>query len=162
MARTKTASLVLALLLGFSTISLAQSPAKGEHAGHGAHGDSAKVRGQGRQGGPLGFLLKGIDLTADQKAKLQALAPQHGMKRDSAGRGERLERPSREERSANREQMREQMKDRREQMLEDVRSILTAEQLTVFERNLAEAKDRLGEGREGRRGKGKGREGKQG
>jgi Spy/CpxP family protein refolding chaperone len=149
MARTKMTGLVLALTLGVSTVSLAQAPAKGEHAGHGEHGDSAKVRGRG-PAGPLGFLLKDIELTADQKAKLQALAPQYGMKRDSANRGER---PSREERIA----LREQMQGRREQMLADFRAILTPDQLTVFERNLAEAKGRAGEGREGRRGKGKGR-----
>lgn len=108
-------------------------------------------RGEGRRGGPDGFLLKDITLTDAQKTQLKALRT-----------------AEREKMQANREQMRKQfeemrsarergdtaaaraimqrnrqaMEQNREQHLAAIRNILTAEQRTQFDRNVAELKQR--------------------
>jgi Spy/CpxP family protein refolding chaperone len=146
MRSSKTAGLVLALVLGAASAGLAQQPSQGQRDG------KARQEWQGRKqhDGGFGMLLKGIELTAEQKTQLQAL------------RGKQGSEAQRTERSAVREQMRAaresgdtaalralrtqqvaRMQQHREAMFGQIRTILTPAQQEVFDRNVAEAKTRF-------------------
>ena len=156
--RSRVTGLAIALVLGTASATLAQQPAEG-HKQHGKAKQSMQARGQGRG---VGALLKGIELTADQKAKLQALRPARG---DNAQRGDGNE-AAREQLKAARERgdtaaLREfrtqraaEMKQRHEAFVRDVRAILTPAQREVFDKNVAEMQKKLEErGKRGDRGK---------
>src|SRR5215216_4122222 len=143
MARIKTMGLVLAMTLGAASVSLAQEP---QHDRDSQHGSGAQQwQGQrGHQGG-FGFLLKGIDLTEQQRSQLRALREKQGQRTNGGDRSE-----IREQIDAARErgdtaalrrirtQMRAQMQQRHERMIADVRSILTPAQRELFDRNVKE------------------------
>lgn len=145
MRSSRTAGLVLALVLGAATAGLAQQPGKGQQEGR----PRQEWQGRRQQGG-YGMLLQGIELTAEQKTQLQALR----------GKGDVEERA--EERDALREQMKTarekndtaalrqlraqqvtRMQQHREQMISQIRGILTPAQQQVFDQNVADAKARF-------------------
>lgn len=134
------AGLALALTLGMSTVSEAQQ---------------RRGPGQGGRDG-MAMLFRGIELTDAQKEQLKALRGKQG----PAARGrEQFEKQREEARALRekgdtagirklREEARDEMRSRNEQMLKDVRSILTPAQREVFEKNIAEAGERMHERRE--------------
>ena len=159
MKRTIVAGLALALTLGAASVSSAQETERGKR--------------DGRR--PVAGMLKGIELTEQQKEQLKALREKQGPIAMDRSQFEKL----RSEMKAARErsdtaalrtlrtqghelmkQRRETMKQHREQMLGQVRNILTPAQREVFEKNIATAKERMKEhGRDGFRGGKRGHDG---
>lgn len=151
MRSSRISGLVLALVVGAATAGMAQQPVQqGQHR-HGQRGQGTEHAWQGRgQHGGFGMLLKGIDLTDQQKGQLMELRARQGEKARS-GEQSRI----REQVKAAREkgdtaalrQLRVQrmaeMKQHRDQMFASIRSILTPAQRTVFDRNVADAQKRF-------------------
>ena len=141
----------------------------GQGAPRRAKSDSAKgERFEKRGGGPDGFLLRGITLTDAQKNELKALRTSQQEKvKASRGGGDNQMNEAREARQrgdtaaarAIMQRNRLAMEQARAQHVAAVRNILTAEQRTQFDKNVAELKQREpGRGdRVGARGKKGGR-----
>ena len=113
------------------------------------------------RGGPEGMLLKGITLTADQKQKLADLrtrdreAWQKDHPRGANGQDGANARPRREPGDTTGfGARRAEMEKRFDARIAEVRNILTADQRTQFDKNVAEMKAHRAEngGRFGRRG----------
>jgi Spy/CpxP family protein refolding chaperone len=147
MRSSKTAGLVLALMLGAASAGLAQQPSN-EHKDTTRQG---RQEWQGRRhGGGFGMLLKGIELTDQQKTQLKALHEKRGDDREQGQRGElRDEVKTARERGDTaklrefRQQQFTRMQQNREEITRQVRAILTPAQQQVFDRNVADAKDRF-------------------
>jgi len=148
MQSSRTAGLVLALVLGAASAGLAQQPSH-EHKDTTRQG---RQEWQGRRGGGRGFgmLLKGIELTDQQKTQLKALHEKQDDNREQGQRGElRDDVKSARERgdAAKLRELRQQhftrMQQNREQMIRQVRALLTPAQQQLFDRNVADAKDRF-------------------
>jgi Spy/CpxP family protein refolding chaperone len=157
MRRTSMAmALSLALSLGAVGAAAAQSaqaPQRVEHEG----------RGWGR--GPGKGLMKGINLTADQKARLKELrkreqsdpSSQQFRKAMADARAAR-QRGDTAAARAQMQAMRPQMEQARERQVASIRSILTPDQQKQFDANLAQWKQHAGERRGGRDGTHSGRQ----
>jgi Spy/CpxP family protein refolding chaperone len=113
------------------------------------------------RGGPEGMLLRGITLSADQQQKLADLRTRERQEwqkdhpRGANGQNGADARPRREPGDTTGfAARRAEMEKRFEQRIADVRNILTAEQRTQFDKNVAELKARRAEngGRFGGRG----------
>jgi Spy/CpxP family protein refolding chaperone len=113
------------------------------------------------RGGPEGMLLRGITLSADQKQKLADLRTRERQEwekdhpRPANGQDGANARPRREPGdTAGFAARRAQMEKRFEQRVAEVRNILTADQRTQFDKNVAEMKAHRAEhgGRFGGRG----------
>lgn len=146
MRSSKTAGLVLALVLGAASAGLAQQPSQGQRDGEGRQ----EWQGRKQHGRGFGMLLKGIELTAEQKTQLQALRSKqgdeaHGSERSAVHEQMRAARESGD--TATLRQLRTQqaakMQQHREAMHGQIRAILTPAQQEVFDRNVAEAKARF-------------------
>ncbi len=159
MSKIRTLSLALAMTTGVASFAAAQSagnPAPRQHAA----GDSSGWH-RGWKGHGEGMLFRGITLTADQKAQLKTLhekdRAQNAGWRDSAkvAAGARGMRQPGD--SAGRPRMsdadRAKFRARHEQQLADVRAILTPDQRTRFDANVAERQSRVGQAENGRRGR---------
>lgn len=160
-------TLALALTVGATSVAAAQGGNRPERPR--AAQDSNLRRGPGGGGGPDAMLLRGITLTKDQQERVAALRAGErekmaaarekmaaGRERMAAGRerGERgvrgggnaAERPARGMRqrgdTAGMAERRAQMEKRQTERVAALRSILTAEQRTQFDRNVAELKAR--------------------
>jgi Spy/CpxP family protein refolding chaperone len=158
----KTLTSALALALTFAATAGAQGvnrqdrPARPDRAQH----DSTFRRGRG---GPERMLLRGITLSADQQQKLAQL-------RESARRDFDANRASRKDQAAAPRPRRErgdtagmgarraEMQQRLDNRIAAVREILTAEQRTQFDKNVAEMKARMAERGDHARWNGKGRQ----
>ena len=145
MGSSRTAGLVLALVLGAASAGLAQQPSERQHD------NKSKQEWQGRRGrGGFGMLLKDIQLTDQQKAQLKELREKQ---RGEAGQGQRGDlreevRTAREKGDTARlRELRAQsfarMQQHREEEIRAIRALLTPAQQTVFDRNVAEAKERF-------------------
>lgn len=100
--------------------------------GHEGHGQAKPAGEATMQGRGHKMLLKGITLTADQQAKLDAMMAKHHTERQSAAPdGNRAD-------PAAREKMRAEMQKR----YAEIREILTADQQKVFDANIEEMKQR--------------------
>jgi Spy/CpxP family protein refolding chaperone len=150
MTRHLVTAFALALSLGTAGVASAQTAARPDRDGRAQH-DSTGRRGRG---GPGGFLLRGITLTADQQARVTQL-------RDAQRKQFEANRPARDGAAGARPERqrgdttgmgarRVQMEQRRAQEIQSLRGILTAEQRVQFDRNVAEAKTHAGERRGGR------------
>lgn len=169
----------LVLLVGAAGATIAQAP-RGDtprptasdttrrHEGH-ARGERGE---RGGRGGPERRLLRGITLTDAQRQQLQALRPARGGQ-DAAAReqGRKLMEEARAARqrgdtaaaSARRAQLRARMEQRRDRETAAIRNILTAEQRTTFDANVAEmTQRRQARGQDGGFGRGRGKEGARG
>jgi Spy/CpxP family protein refolding chaperone len=153
MRSSKTAGLVLALVLGAASAGLAQQPGQGQRDG------KTRQEWQGRKQGGAGFgmLLKGIELTAEQKTQLQALRGKQGDKAGGSERGALREQMRAARESGDTAAVRElrtqqaaRMQQHRAAMHGQIRAILTPAQQEVFDRNVAEAKARFEKRGEGR------------
>jgi Spy/CpxP family protein refolding chaperone len=122
--------------------------------------DGDRVR---RHGGPDAALLQGITLSEDQKVKLSELQNQRRTAMQASREAHRAAiQSAREARArgdtatleAQMSAMRQQMERSRETYLASVRSLLTTEQQTQFDANVAEMQKQRAErgGKEGRRG----------
>jgi Spy/CpxP family protein refolding chaperone len=126
-------------------------------------------RGPGGRGGPGGggMLLQGITLSDAQQAQLKALNDAERAKMQAAGpqgRGGNMEairtaRESGDTATANRlmREQRAEMVARRDAQAATIRALLTSDQLTTFDANVAEMKKReaeMGAGGGGARGRG--------
>jgi len=155
-------SLMSALAL---VVTLAASAgAQGVSTDHPARPQGTEQQGgfrRGGRGGPEGMLLKGITLTADQKQKLADLRtrereawqkdhPQGANRQDGANARPRREPGD----SAAWAARRAEMEKRFDARIAEVRNILTADQRTQFDKNVAEMKAHRAEngGRFGGRG----------
>ena len=114
-------------LCASASVASAQGTTQG-HEGHGA----AKPGAMGQMGRGHAMLLKGITLTSDQQAKLDAMMAKHHEARAAASPdGSRPD-------SAARAKMRGNM----EKNYAEIRTILTPDQQKVFDANVAQMKER--------------------
>ena len=121
MKAVRIAALGVALVSGGSGLAGAQAAATQQLGGAGA------VRGRGNQ------QLDGIELSAEQKTRLEAITTKY------ADQNKRV----RELMAADPAAAMRQMVAVREKMLPEVRAVLTAEQQAIFDRNIAELKARM-------------------
>jgi len=152
MKKIHLAALGAALVVGLGSTAAAQSATPGTQGtspqgqqrqqGHGI--GRGMGHGEGRAGGRDAFLLRGITLTDAQRTQVQAInekyRPQMQAMHDQAraGRGAGDAQPQRAD-SATRAQMRDLMQRRQT----EVRAVLTPEQQQLFDRNLAQARERM-------------------
>ena len=114
-----------ALVMGSASVAAAQAP-------------QPQGQGQGRgMGGNRGMamLMQGITLSAEQQAKMDSIAAKYQAERQTIMADTAIG-------AARREKMREMMG---KQQVE-IRGILTAEQVTVFDKNLTEMQARMQQG----------------
>jgi Spy/CpxP family protein refolding chaperone len=142
-------ALGLALSLGAAGAASAQSqvPQRVDHGG------------RGWRRGPGEGLMKGITLTADQKARLKELrkndrsdASSQQMRKAMADARAARQRGDTAAARSQMEALRPQMQQARERQVAAMRSILTADQQRQFDANLAQWKQHAGERRAGRNG----------
>jgi len=136
----------LALSLGGASVASAQGATRPERQKSAQ--DSAFRRGRG---GPGGMLLRGITLTADQKAKVTALnerqRAQFDAQRKANGAQARPERQRGDTTGFG--ARRAQMEQRRTAQITELRSILSNDQRAQFDKNVAEMKSRVAKGGRG-------------
>ena len=140
----KIAGLVLALMVGAASAALAQQPPQSGERQHKSGHEQARKHQAG-----FGMLLRGIELTAEQKAQLEALRARRGEQAHTAEHSQIRERMRVARESGDtaalrqvRTQMAAEMKQRRERMIAELRGILTPSQREVFERNVAAMQSR--------------------
>jgi Spy/CpxP family protein refolding chaperone len=118
------ATLVAALCVGMTTIAAAQGTPQGQ--------------GEGRRGGGMGgMLLQGITLTDAQKDQVKTirekyLPQQVELRKSTQATGGPPD-----------EATRSKMMDLQTKQAAEIRAVLTADQQTVFDKNLAEMKERM-------------------
>lgn len=116
-----------ALLVGGASIATAQDP-------------QPQPQGQGRgMGGPRGMammMMQGITLTAEQQVQVDSIAVKAQRERQALMGDQSMDQDTR------RAKMREMMAKQQD----EIRAILTAEQKTVFEKNVAEMQARMQQG----------------
>jgi len=146
----KTLTTALALAFTLAATAGAQSTdrdTRGERP-RGAQQDSIGRRGPRGPRGPEGMLLRGITLSTEQRTKLADLRrserAQFDAKRPNRQNGQNgAVRPRRERGdTTGMAARRAEMEKRFEQRIASVRNILTAEQRTQFDKNVAEMKTR--------------------
>ncbi|HMC56477.1 MAG TPA: Spy/CpxP family protein refolding chaperone [Gemmatimonadaceae bacterium] len=162
----------LGLALSLAVVAGAQQPADSAHRERGDRGGKFEGRRGGPGGGPMGFLLKDVNLTDAQKAQLKTMREadrkQFDATRDARKQQFEQARALREKGDtagarALMEKNRQAMQVQRDQEIGKVRNLLTAEQRVQFDKNVAEMKQRDAQrgariGREGGRGRRGGRE----
>jgi Spy/CpxP family protein refolding chaperone len=150
MSKIRSLSLALALTTGAASLAAAQTASATAQHQHVA-GDSTRWD-RGQRGRGEAALFRGITLTADQKAQIKSIHEKYRSQnagwRDSAKvaghdrnrqRGDSASRPRLSD--ADRAKFRAQ----REQQIAEVRAVLTPDQRTKFDANLAERQSRLGQ-----------------
>jgi Spy/CpxP family protein refolding chaperone len=117
--------LVLAgLMMGSASVAMAQNP---------------QPQGQGQGGGPnrgMAMMMQGITLTAEQQVKMDSIAAKYQTERQAIVADQTIEGP------AKRGKVMELMGKQRE----EIKAILTAEQKTVYEKNMADMQSRMQQG----------------
>jgi hypothetical protein len=134
----------MALSLGSAGVASAQSAARPERP-RDAQQDSSFRRGRG---GPGGMLLRGITLTADQKAKVTALRERQRQQFDAERKANGSEaRPERQRGdTTGLGARRAQMQQRHEAQITELRTLLNGDQRVQFDKNVAEMKARFAKG----------------
>jgi Spy/CpxP family protein refolding chaperone len=177
--RNKTIALGLVAALTFGAAGAqAQAPQRdsarakaGQQDGKGPRGERGMRGMRGERGGPDGFLLRGITLTDAQKQQVQQLrerertamqAQRESMRGTMEQAREARQRGDTAAARAQMRAMRTVMEAQRERHVASLRGILTADQRTQLDKNLAEVKQRQAErGERGMKGQ-HGKHGKQG
>jgi protein CpxP len=158
MRRTLVAGLGLALTL--SGVAAAQQPEAGQQRDRGS-------RFEKRGGAPAGFLLRGIELTDAQKQQIKELreSERAAVKANREQLRERMKAAKEARQSGDTAKARQLMVANRELMAQSrerqasaIRAILTPDQRVQFDRNVAEARQRVQE-RAGRGMRGNGQPG---
>lgn len=114
--------LAILMLAGTSTMAQAQAP-----------------QGQGQRGGGrnmMAAMFNGITLTAEQQVQVDSIAKKYADARQAMMADESIDRETR--RTKGRELMTKQQ--------DDIKALLTPEQKTVFEKNMADMQARRGQG----------------
>lgn len=170
-------TILMGLGLAVSLAGTAVAQQSGQDAPKRERGEGERgMRGEDRRGGPDGFLFKDITLTDAQKTQIQALRK---AEHDKMAANKDQRRTQFDEARAARQRgdttaaraimqrNRQAMEQDREQHFAQVRNILTAEQRTQFDKNVAELKlrqekrgDRFGGAKRGPRGDKPGRFGR--
>jgi Spy/CpxP family protein refolding chaperone len=153
MMNIRFAALGAALVLGVSTVAVAQPPAgarTGRHHGAVAGADSTRRGGRGGQQA----LLRGIQLSETQKTQLQSIQQKYAGERRALvqqvrGNSAGATRPD----SATRDRLRTQSRSLMERQFGEVRGILTADQRRTFDKNVTVVRERL-TARQGQGGRG--------
>ena len=144
----KTLTTALALAFTLAATAGAQGTDRGQRAERQRSAQQDSVGRRGPRGGPERMLLRGITLSAEQQAKLADLRrserAQLDAKRPNRPNGQNgAVRPRRERGdTTGMAARRAEMQQRFEQRIAAVREILTAEQRTQFDMNVAEVKTR--------------------
>ena len=150
---------VFGFALALAAASSAQDAAAQQQQGHEQHAAEGR-----RQGGRQERLFQGITLTDAQRQQIRAIfqegRPERGDRaarpqgeRGQRAQGQRGERPQlTEAQRAELQKRRAEMQQRRQQQIARVRAVLTAEQRTQFDRNLAQAEAQRGKRGERRQG----------
>lgn len=142
---------VFGFALALAAASTAQTAAA-QQQGHEQHAPEGR-----RQGGGIQRLFQGVQLTDAQRQQIRQIVqegrPERGDRavRPRGERGQRAE-GQRAERPQLTAEQRAEMQQRRQQQIARVRAVLTAEQRTQFDRNVAQAEAQRGQRGEGRRG----------
>ena len=146
MARITVAGLALAMTLGVAAVSQAQQPTQQTRHQHRA---GQQWQGRGEHGG-MGYLLKDITLTEQQKAQLKEIRGKDHKKGDNKEFAEKRDemKEAREKGDTAkvqkiRQDVREEMKERREHQIKEIREILTPDQRTIFDRNVTDAQQKF-------------------
>ncbi|MGQ0560923.1 MAG: Spy/CpxP family protein refolding chaperone [Gemmatimonadota bacterium] len=134
MKRKIVLGVALAMTLAAASASQAQEaqPEKKDHKAHAEHMQRASG------GGPLGMLLEGIELTAEQRQQIQAAREKLG---EGRARGEHRGQTDGPVSREDREKARAEMKQHHERMLTEIRALLTPEQREVFDKNVEQARE---------------------
>ena len=144
--------LALALTVSVAGAASAQN-AQRPQRGVATQSDSGFRRGPGARGGRGGgdmMLLRGINLTDNQKTRLKELRASSRKEFDKSGGRARLDgAQGQKPDAATVAARRAEMEKRREQRFASVRSILDSKQRTQFDKNVAEMKAHPRQGREG-------------
>jgi Spy/CpxP family protein refolding chaperone len=167
----KTLTTAIALALTVAATAGAQSTDRGQRAERPRGAQQQDSVGRRGRGGPEGMLLRGITLSADQKAKLADLRAQERAqfdanrprRQDGANGQTDAARPRRERGdTTGMAARRAEFAKRFEQRIAAVRNILTADQRVQFDKNVAELKAQREQngGRFGQHGGFRGRTGK--
>jgi Spy/CpxP family protein refolding chaperone len=130
MKAIRIATLAIALCVGMTSVAAAQ-------------GAEPPQQGQGRGGGMGGTLLKDINLTDAQKAQVKTIRDKY------VPQLQELRKASQAVGGPPDEATRTKMMDIQSKQAAEIRAILTADQQTTFDKNLAELKSRMGERRNG-------------
>jgi protein CpxP len=151
MRKTMMAS-ALGLALSFGAVGVASAQATQHPPRHEQGERGMRRRGPGRQ------LLKGITLTADQKAKLKDLRkaekPNDEFKKAMENARAARQRGDTAAARAQMQALRPQMEQARERQVAAIRSILTPDQQKQFDANVASWKQRAAErGKDGHQGR---------
>jgi len=117
------ATLVAALCVGMTTIAAAQGTPQGQ--------------GEGRRGGMGGMLLQGITLTDAQKDQVKTIREKYLPQQVE------LRKATQATGGPPDEATRAKMMDLQSKQAAEIRAILTADQQTVFDKNLAEMKEHM-------------------
>lgn len=118
-----------AAIVGSASVATAQDPQpQGQGQGRAMGGGMGANRG-------MGMLMQGITLSAEQQVRMDSIAAKYQRERQAIVADTALG-------AARREKMREMMG---KQQIE-IRGILTAEQVTVFDKNLTEMQARMQQG----------------
>jgi Spy/CpxP family protein refolding chaperone len=125
-----------------TTIEPAPSSTNRAPEGPGAPGGPAARGGRGGFGAAQEMLLRGITLSADQQQRVDSIRASYRTQMEA----------SRNQSSGDREAMRGQMRTMMEKQQADIRAVLTADQQAQFDRNVAEIRSRMEQGRGGRPG----------
>jgi hypothetical protein len=145
--------LALALTLGTSSLVSAQSAGRPDRQ-RAEQQDSTHRRGVGRRGGSDGFLLRGITLSASQQARVKTLRESERKQMEAnflrGQAGKPQARPERQRGdTAGMGARRAQMQQFREKRIAALRTILSSDQRTQFDKNVAEMKAHAGDRRGG-------------
>jgi Spy/CpxP family protein refolding chaperone len=129
----RTATLVIALCAGMSSVALAQGQVEPNQQGQGGK----------RGGGMGGWLLKGITLTESQKAQVKTIREKYVPKQME------LRKAVQATGAPPDEPTRAKMAELQSQQSAEIRALLTADQQATFDSNLAELKARADARRNG-------------
>ena len=139
MTRSTITVLALAAALGAcSHKSTTSTPAPSAATTTGATADGGR-RGPGGPGGPGRrdeMLMRGITLSADQQQRIDSIRASYRTQMDQL----------RQQGGGDREAMRGQMRPLMERQPADIRAVLTPDQQTTFDQNVAEMRSRMQQG----------------
>src|SRR5688500_9912091 len=142
-----------ALLLGGATVAVAQAP-QTPAPGRPRAGDVGRAPRVGRPLGEgrdqlRGALFRGIELTTAQRRQLRDIGLKYGDQREDLARSLRGkagiaagQRPDSAARARYRSELRTQSRALMDRQIADLRNVLTAEQRTAFDRNVAQYRER--------------------
>src|SRR5688500_2882789 len=156
-------------LVGFVTVAMTASAVAGHGKGAGKGMGGGRGKGDGKGGAMIEKIVKRLDLTDDQKARIKTIreqfkttnAPLIAEVKDLHEQAQAARKAGDKERAqqirAQAQPKMEQLKTAREQMMQQVLAVLTPEQRAELEKMRDERKEKRGDRKEKRKHKGGGR-----